>query len=72
MPLSDKAREAREHADGCTNPSCHAVANALEGALSAPARGAHEPIWNGRDGARRWSGPRADSARYRGTGAYSL
>jgi hypothetical protein len=38
MSLSDKAREARAHADGCTNPSCHAVAAALEGALHAAAR----------------------------------
>ena len=29
------ARAAREHADACTNPSCHAVANALEGARDA-------------------------------------
>jgi hypothetical protein len=35
MSLFDAARAAREHADACTNPSCHAVANALEGALDA-------------------------------------
>ena len=29
------ARAAREHVDACTNPSCHPVANAVEGALDA-------------------------------------
>ena len=35
MSMFDAARAAREHADACTSPSCHAVANALEGALDA-------------------------------------
>jgi hypothetical protein len=32
MTLHDAAKTAREIADTCTAPSCHAVANALEGA----------------------------------------
>jgi hypothetical protein len=35
MSLEDRAKAAREHADVCINPSCHMVANALEGALYA-------------------------------------
>ena len=38
MSLADKAREARAHADTCTDRACHALANALEGALDAEAR----------------------------------
>ncbi len=43
MSLFDKAREAREHANTCTNPSCHAVANALEGALATERAKGHQP-----------------------------
>lgn len=32
MSLSDKAREARDHASGCTNPACHRYAHALAAA----------------------------------------
>jgi hypothetical protein len=35
MSLFEKAREAREHADQCTDPGCHRVALALEAALHA-------------------------------------
>ena len=35
MTLSEAAKLAREHADVCIDPSCHAVANALEGAIAA-------------------------------------
>jgi hypothetical protein len=38
MSLSDKAREARAKADASTDPSDHALANALEAALDAEAR----------------------------------
>ena len=38
MSLFDKARAARAHADGCTNPSCHRLAHAFESALDAEAR----------------------------------
>jgi hypothetical protein len=33
--LFERAREATAHADARTNPSCHALAHALEGALDA-------------------------------------
>ena len=35
MNLREAAKAAREHADGCINPSCHAVANALDGVVLA-------------------------------------
>jgi hypothetical protein len=35
MSLSDKAREAREHAGTCTDPFCHRLALALEAAERA-------------------------------------
>ncbi len=43
MSLFDKARDARAHAEVCTEPGCHAVANALEGALAAERATVHEP-----------------------------
>lgn len=43
MSLFAAARDARRHADTCTNPSCHAVANALESALAAQRDKGHEP-----------------------------
>jgi hypothetical protein len=43
MSLFDAARDARRHADTCTNPSCHAVANALEGALATERAKRYEP-----------------------------
>jgi hypothetical protein len=36
--LNDAAKEAREHTDTCTDPSCHALANALETAETAEAQ----------------------------------
>ena len=36
--LTDAAKAAREHADGCINPACHGAANALEDAVAAEAR----------------------------------
>ena len=37
MTLDEARRAAREHADTCIEPSCHALANALEGAEHAVA-----------------------------------
>ena len=37
MTLDEARRAAREHADVCLEPSCHALANALEGAEHAVA-----------------------------------
>jgi hypothetical protein len=39
MSLTERARITREHADVCVEPHCHALANALEGAVDAEARG---------------------------------
>jgi hypothetical protein len=41
--LADAARDARAHADTRTEPGCHAVANALEGALAAEKAKEHQP-----------------------------
>jgi hypothetical protein len=41
MSIFDKAKAAREHADRCIDPSCHALACALEAALTAAA---HEQL----------------------------
>jgi hypothetical protein len=38
MSLTDRAREAREHADACADPGCHALSAALAAALDAAAR----------------------------------
>jgi hypothetical protein len=35
MNLKERAKEAREHAEVCLDPSCHALANALDSALLA-------------------------------------
>jgi hypothetical protein len=57
--LDEARRAAREHADVCIEPSCHALANALDGADYAQAlaifRAAVDPDWRDTSDLPPWS-----------------